>query len=341
MDSPLDPLSMGGHNIALVRLSLRQLVKATRQQLALATGLSTVTVAAALDKLCARGEAREVSFVPSQGGRPSQLYRYDADFAHILVLFTREESGRDRAYLRALDLYGRIVAAEDLALSPPRLQVLEAPLDRMVSKDPLIRALGLGLPGIAAQGSFTALDYPDLVGLPIVGLIRDRYGLPVLFENDVNAAALGYSQAQPGSREASLAYLYFPQSHPPGAGIIVRGALHRGSRGWAGEIAHLPLGIDWADPGLYSGADRGSAVLARTVAAIAAVLNPERVVLIGEFLEPGQLGEIAARCADLLPPALVPALALSTDFSGDIQAGLSSLTLDLLEDPSPPGPTKG
>lgn len=341
MDSPLDPLSMGGHNIALVRRSLRQLVEATRGQLAQATGLSTVTVAAALDKLCARGEAREVSRLPSQGGRPSLLYRFNGDFAHILGLFTREQDGRDWACLQSLDLYGRAVAALDLALSPASLAGLEAPLDRMIAQDPLIRAIGLGLPGTVAQGIITALDYPALVGLPIVDLLRKRYGLPVLFENDVNAAALGYSQGRPESRGASLAYLYFPQSHPPGAGIIVGGALHRGSQGWAGEIAHLPLGIDWNDPSLYSGPDRGSLVLARTVAAIAAVLNPDQVVLMGEFLGPGQLGDIEALCASLLPPALVPDLALSTDFSGDLQAGLSTLILELLENPSPPGPTKG
>ena len=341
MDSPLDPLSMGGHNIALVRRSLKQLVEATRQQLALATGLSTVTVAGALEKLCARGEAREVSLVPSQGGRPSQLYRFNADYAHILVLFTREEGGGDRAYLRALDLYGRTLASEDLALSPPSLPGLEAPLDRMLARDPLIRALGLGLPGVATQGRITDLDYPALVGLSLVDLFRDRYGLPVLFENDVNAAALGYCQAQPRSRGESLAYLYFPQRHPPGAGIIVGGSLHRGGRGWAGEIAHLPLGIDWADPGLYSGPDRASPILARTVAAIAAVLNPDKVVLMGEFLVSRQLGDIEARCADLLPSALVPSLSLSSDFSGDLAAGLSSLTLELLENPSPPQPAKG
>lgn len=306
-------------NVDLVRRTLRTLGEATRQQLAEATGLSTVTVATILDQLVSQDEAHEGPLVPSAGGRPAQVYRFHPGHSHSVLVFTRELAGADRLFVRVVDLYGRPVAGHDQALGDRWPEALESTLDRVWETQPRIRALGFALPGTARDGVITSSDYPGLVGFPLVEHFRNRYRVPVCLENDVNAAAMGFARRH--GTKGTLVYLYFPEKYPPGAGMVIDGRLHRGRSGWAGEVAHLPLDIGWTDPEPRS---REAAI--RVLASVAAVLNPHTVVLQG-----GPKPALTDRdLAPWLPPDLVPDLVLSSDFDTDFQDGLAALTLDLL-----------
>jgi glucokinase len=70
-------------------------------------------------------------------------------------------------------------------------------------------------------------------------LLTERLGVPVLVENDVNAAALG---AVTLSGKQDLVYLSIGTGLA--AGIVLGGRLRRGDHGAAGEIGHVPV-----DPG--------------------------------------------------------------------------------------------
>jgi len=325
---PADAPAMRNLNRQLVRQALQNLREATRPQLAQSTGLSVVTVAAVLDRLIADDEAREGPLVPSNGGRPSHLYRFNADRSHVLGVFTRETDGFDTVYLRAANLYGEVVDAVEERRDAVDLNALQDPIDTMMARRPSIRALGLGLPGTAESGVVVSNDYPALVGVPVVDHFRRRYGIPVSIENDVNAAAAGFGRRHP-QVSGTTVYLYFPRKYPPGAGLLIDGKLHRGRSGWAGEVGHLPLGVPWGDPGLFEEITRGSLAVALTVTAVAAVLNPDTVVLHGEFLTSGYEEAIRRECRDRLPRPLVPAMVRSEDFTGDFQTGLLALTLEL------------
>jgi len=45
----------------------------------------------------------------------------------------------------------------------------------------------------------------------------------VIFENDVNAASVGYCKRNQNESDTALIYLYFPQKYPPGGGIYING----------------------------------------------------------------------------------------------------------------------
>ena len=151
-----------------------------------------------------------------------------------------------------------------------------------------------------------------------------------LFENDVNAAAVGFAQQHPPAKLETIAYLYFPQKYPPGAGLLIEGKLFRGKAHYSGEVSCLPLGIDWIDPELYRSVENSTLAVARVIASLSAVLNPHRVVLQAEFLSDRHLADIRAYCARQLPEAARPELAISTSFTDDLQAGIVSLTLGQL-----------
>lgn len=330
MESPVHPLVMKERNLQLVRRTLRLVREATRQQLATATGLSTVTVGSLLQELMFRDEVREGSLVPSAGGRPSVLYRFHPGRAHVLAVFTRETRGVDTLYLRVADLFGQIIAAEESPLQRG-VASLEEPVAQMLKRHPSVRAVGFGVPGTVENGVHTVSDYPEWAGLPIVDHFSRVFGLPVCAENDVNAAAAGYGRRNPSAPGMTLVYLYFPRKYPAGSGILIDGQVHRGRSGWGGEVAYLPLDIPWGDPSLFDDVGRGSLLVAKVVSTVSAVLNPHQVVLQGEFLTPDYLEAVDLGCRRLLPATLVPEIDLSADFTADYQDGLVALTLDLLE----------
>jgi hypothetical protein len=323
-----NPLQIKEYNLRVVRQALKSLCKATRQQVASAAGLSTVTVATLLQSLVDSAEAIAGDMIPSKGGRPSLQYCYNASHSLALVVFTRETNGQDYAYYRVADLYGSIIDTGEFAMTPDSLAAFEPIIDRMIDRYPNVQSLGFCLPGIEIEGRLVVSDYPALVGVDIVSHFQRKYGIPAIFENDVNAAAVGFAHVHNAAPLDSLAYLYFPQKYPPGSGLIIEGRLFRGHTHYAGEVSYLPLGIDWKDPGLHTSPERSAQAIAKVIASLSSVVNPRRIVLQAEFLDERRLHAIQACCEGLLPEAARPELIASADFTGDLQAGIVALALD-------------
>jgi hypothetical protein len=290
-----------------------------------------MTVGTVLGALAQSGEAIEAELLSPQGGRPARRYRFNENRAQALALFPHEEGGRDILHLRVANLFGECIHAEDSEIDSLSVDSFEPFIDGAISEYPAIGALGLGLPGVESEGKVVCNDYPALVGSSLSGRFGDRYGLPVVVENDVNAAALGYCRREGVSAGAAMAYLYFPKKHPPGMGICVGGGLYRGKSGYAGEVGSIPLGIDWGAPGLYASPEARSRAIGLVLAAVAALLNPGIAILHGEFLEEADIGAIEAECARWVPHNALPSIGISRDFSLDYQNGLFEETLALME----------
>lgn len=318
-------------NALLVRKALKARRQATKQQLAADTGLSSMTVGTVLQSLELNGEALEAELLSSQGGRPARQFRFNENHAQALILFTHEHQGRDILHMRVANLFGECLFARDEPLADIGLGSFEPFIDKAIDEYPAIGAIGLGLPGVEIDGRVVCLDYPSLVGTALSAHYRDRYGLPLVLENDVNAAALGYCRRKGIQGAAATVYLYFPRRYTPGAGLCIGGELYRGKSGYAGEVASMPLGIDWKDPLLYGSKEAWARAIGRLVAAVSALLNPAQVILHGEFLAEADAAAIAAECAQLMPHNALPSIELSPDFSLDFQDGLLEEALALLE----------
>jgi len=103
--------------------------------------------------------------------------------------------------------------------------------------------VGIGIPGLVdvELGAVRHAVNLDLDGtsLPLAAELESRLGLPVLVENDVNAASIGAtSLLSPGARR-DLAYISIGTGFA--AGLVLDGHLRRGAHGAAGEIGHIPV----------------------------------------------------------------------------------------------------
>jgi predicted NBD/HSP70 family sugar kinase len=100
--------------------------------------------------------------------------------------------------------------------------------------------VGVGVPGLVDAGE-GAVKHAVNLGvdgdwLPVGPLLAELVGVPVLVENDVNAATLG-AVALSGADD--LVYLSIGTGLA--AGLVLDGRLRRGDHGAAGEIGHVPV----------------------------------------------------------------------------------------------------
>lgn len=319
-------------NINLVRRILKDRKQAaTKRQIAEETGLSIVTAGTVLEILVQQKEVLEAGLVSSGGGRPAQQYIYNDEYALVLILFPFEERGGISIRSTVVTLFGCFLHEADTPVPQVDLICFEEIIDKLLKQYPAIQAIGFGLPGSEADGRLVVSDYDALRDVPVAEHFRKRYQKRIIIENDVNAAAVGYNSRETAEGEACAVYLYFPDRFPPGAGVIIDGKLHKGGKGFAGEVTFIPLGIPWASGEWKSSRAGLVEAISRLTAAITSVLNPDAVVLYGSFLQEGHLKEIAEQCADLLPRGAVPELLLSSDFAADYLTGMIVLTLQTLE----------
>jgi glucokinase len=105
-------------------------------------------------------------------------------------------------------------------------------------------SVGVGVPGLVDTGTGRVKHAVNLgldgEWLPLRDLVAARLRLPVVVDNDVNAAALGASALLPvGPAPPDLVYLSLGTGLA--AGLVLGGRVRRGVHGAAGEIGHVPV----------------------------------------------------------------------------------------------------
>jgi len=125
------------------------------------------------------------------------------------------------------------------------LDALPEAIDLFLAEaDKPIEAIGLAVAGFVDHPSGRMVFGPNLAfSNPDVGRdIAHEYGLPVVVENDANAAA--WAEYRCGAGKGSRHMLMVTVGTGVGGGIISHGRLFRGSRGYAGEFGHIPVKVD-------------------------------------------------------------------------------------------------
>ena len=109
-----------------------------------------------------------------------------------------------------------------------------------------VDGIGIGLPGVMdIEGGTMRKGFhrvPELVGAPLVELIRARSGVPVFIENDVNALGLGEWTWGVGRGAGSIVMLALGTG--VGGAMILDGHLVRGKSGYGGELGHVSVNLD-------------------------------------------------------------------------------------------------
>lgn len=105
-----------------------------------------------------------------------------------------------------------------------------------------VEAVGLGIAGFVDAARSTVYFAPNLLGWrdgPLRAEVEGRVGLPVVVENDANAAAWGEARFGAGRDARHLACVTIGTG--VGGGIIADSELFRGGFGVGGEIGHMQM----------------------------------------------------------------------------------------------------
>ncbi|WP_441256238.1 ROK family protein [Bradyrhizobium sp. 482_C4_N1_1] len=221
----------------------------SRAEIARSTGLSKQTISEVMRDLERDGWVHEDGQIQGSVGRSAVTYALRPDAAFVLGI----DLGGTKLHVALADLHGEIVAESIEPTSCDGGAAVVAQIDRM--KDALLQRASvsaqrlrggvMGSPGMVdpASGSIAiAPNIPGLDSLDVRAALRERLGIDVAIENDVNLAAIG--EHWRGNSRKARSFAFIAVGTGIGMGIFSDGYLVRGARGAAGEIAYLPLGGD-------------------------------------------------------------------------------------------------
>ncbi|CDM66315.1 ROK family protein [Pyrinomonas methylaliphatogenes] len=160
----------------------------------------------------------------------------------------------EKSYI-GVDLSGPTLRAALVSAAGEVARVLEAPLEREQLVEQIARvvadlrggtsveALGVGLPGLVDPRTGRVHFSTDLpLREEFYADLAGATGLPLLLENDANAAA--YGEYVLGAGRASQSIFYVMLGYGIGGALIFDGQIWRGASGFAGEFGHITIDPD-------------------------------------------------------------------------------------------------
>ena len=241
MSQPATPPLLKDLNERTVLETIRSGAPISRAEISRRAGISKPTVSIALQSLLDVGLVRSAE---PEGDGP----RYGATFfepvAEAAGVLGLDLGAR---FLRGgvCDLSGEVRARRDVELAgadPTRVfdaaaELTEHLLEESGLPAPHVRSAVVGVPGVVdpATGRISlAENAHGLDGLRVGAELERELGVVVDIENDVNLAALGERWGGVARDREDFAFLSIGTGL--GAGLVLRGELHRGHHGAAGEV---------------------------------------------------------------------------------------------------------
>ncbi len=163
-----------------------------------------------------------------------------------------------------------------------------------------IVAIGIGSPGVIKISKgiiITSPNFPDWKDVPLKSLLEKSLCLPVLLDNDANAAAYGEKWKGAGRKVSSL--ICMTMGTGIGGGIILDGKVWHGAHGMGGEIGHITVNPEGrlCNCGSYGCLESYSSATGMVKGAIEAISEGRRTTL--KRLSNGDNSKITAKMIHL------------------------------------------
>ena len=239
---------MRGINRSAILELIRRDGPIARTTIAQRLDVSLPTVMRIVDGLIEDGFVRPQGQTEWSGGRRRPLLEFNADGYVVLGV---DMGGTEKIYGAISEIGGNLINEMEVdrrdATGDECYQLLTKLIDALLAspgiKGRKVRGIGVGAPGITRHREGVVkwayiLNWKDF---PLKAKLSKRYNLPITVDNDVNLAALGEHWFGAGQNAQNM--ILITVGAGIGAGIIIDGALYRGSNEASGEIGHtIPSG---------------------------------------------------------------------------------------------------
>lgn len=210
----------------------------TKNKLAQKTGLSLAATTNILQYLLQNNEILLDGKAQSTGGRKSKQYVLNADYQSLGVMILKRDHINYYYAGRIYNLLGKCLGDIRLTGTKGDYNELVRAIDLLLKKK-RFNSLVISIPGVSNNGMINICDFEELAQRDLGGLLKDRYQLSIIIENDVNVAGIGFSRQYPQCN--NLAFMYQPKVKYIGCSMIINHQLCKGFSNFAGELSYLPF----------------------------------------------------------------------------------------------------
>jgi hypothetical protein len=331
MNTPLTNTTkqMKQKNIVLVTETLKSLVSATKAEIAAHTGLSLPTCGTILNDLCAQEEVLEESLEESRGGRPAQRYTYNQDYFNVLSIYA--EGSKECAVIAysVRSATGKMIEEGSDSFQAITVENFVDYIQQRINTHPNIQVIGVGLPGVVVNGHVFSCDLSVFEGVSITERLQEKFGVFVQAGNDMNYTAFGFYRNNCRNEQAPVAYIYMPEGHCAGCGIVIAGKMLRGATQFAGEVSKLPFYKD-IDENTREIDPETDVInkLNNVIASLIAVINPVTIALSGDAIKKETFAAVKSYLQQNFHQDHLPTFVLRDNIDADYHYGITEYTLD-------------
>ena len=298
----------------------------TKNQLALATGLSLATITNILKELLASNEVLKDGELESTGGRKSVVYSLNSDYSRMLTISVNKEYRRVHLIYRVYNLADEIVFSDEVIKKEVKVNDIYDIINIVLAKFDNIKVIGISMPGIINDGRVTSTGLTNFNDIDLYSLLTNKYSQVIILGNDVNTAVIGFYLAEKNYENVCL--LFQPGEGYGGVGTVINGQLVTGKTNCAGEIQYLPLSQDDQLKLLQS--PHGTIeLLSKIVICLTAIVNPEIVAISCTNLE--RSSDLDETLKQMVPANYLPKIKKVTNLSEYILIGLQLICKDSLK----------
>ncbi|MGE5582027.1 MAG: ROK family protein [Bacillota bacterium] len=215
----------------------------TKKEIAQQLNVSITTVATFITELINESRIIPSGNAESTGGRKSELYHLNSDSLYVIGVDLQV----DRFIILLINLQGQILRTEEVKYAGTdewqAASILYQTILRISdsTRTPIskIAGIGVGVPGIVNHQTGIIEFAPNLgwKNVNLASLIP--VDIPVIVENEANAAAIGESNF--GAAQGRANVIYISVGLGIGTGLIFNNDLYSGHNFLAGEFGHMTI----------------------------------------------------------------------------------------------------
>lgn len=217
----------------------------SRADIARETDLQRSTISHIVKELTRFNLIKEI-YGESSGGRPPALLTLRSARPVAIGI----DLGTVKTTVATCDLTGRIIEKEEFWTDPSEKTttnlIIQSVKNQLGKNAKTIEGIGVSLPALVDSKKKHVLYSPYFMWRDprIIEKISNAFRIPVVAENDANAAALAELWfGRPEIRHVRDFILVFIENGI-GTGIVIDGQVYRGPGGLAGEFGHMRIGTD-------------------------------------------------------------------------------------------------
>jgi glucokinase len=244
----------------------------SRSAIAERLDVSLPTVMRIVEGLVEEGFVRPQGSTEWSGGRRRPLLEFNANGYVVLGV----DMGGTKMYGAISDLGGNILDEVNIGhhgtSGEDSFNQLTTLIDKLLASPKVegrrVRGIGVGAPGVTLhqEGIVTWAYTLHWNNFPLKARLARVYDLPITVDNDVNLAALGELWFGAGQNAQNMIVIAIGTGI--GAGVIINGALYRGSNEASGEIGNMIpsrefLGKNYLDFGALESVASGTGIAGR------------------------------------------------------------------------------